>query len=297
MRNALLLSLSVAFSVSLAAQAPQPATPAAPATAKPQTATPAAPATAKPQTAPPAAPATATPKPAAPPAQRRAATPPPSTRSGMAITVTNPQGGTLGGITVDLMGVTSRSGVTNSSGQMTFPGLQAGMYRLRFSGEEVITLERDVTLRGGEIADVDVTLSAAPPPKEIPVPVAPPPAPAPVAGPAGQPLTLSVPDVLEKDYIGKQPRRDSLLACSGNMRTTMIQVNETLPERLYDSADAAYYVIGGEGTLRLNGKDAKLGVNGFASVPRGVTHSFQRRGNRPLILLAILSGAPCEEAR
>jgi hypothetical protein len=278
MRNVLLLSLLLATPSVSHAQAPAP-----------------------PATAPkPAPPTTAKPTPQAPPRQpqRRAAQPPASTRSGIAITVTNLQGATLESVQVELMGATTRNGVTNSSGQINFPGLQAGTYRLRFSGDEVITLERDVTLRGGDIADVDVTLSAAPPPKEVPAPEPPPPAPvAAAAGPAGQPLTLSIPDVLEKDYIGKQPRRDSLLACSGNMRTTMIQVNEPLPERLYDSADAAYYVIGGEGTLLLNGKEAKLGLNGFASVPRGTTHSFQRRGNRPLILLAVLSGAPCEEAR
>ena len=94
----------------------------------------------------------------------------------MAITITNPQGGTLSGINVELMGATARSGVSNDSGQMNFPGLQAGTYRLRFSGNEVITLERDVTLRAGEIADVDVTLNPAPPPpKVVAAPAAPPP--------------------------------------------------------------------------------------------------------------------------
>jgi hypothetical protein len=287
MRNVLLLSLLLAMPATIGAQAP-----AAPPATAPKPAQPAAPpTTAKP-----------TPPPAARPAQRRAQ-PQTSTRSGMAITVTTPQGSTIEGIQVELMGATARNGVTNSSGQVNFPGLQAGSYRLRFSSDAVTTLERDLTLRAGEIADVDVTLSPAPPPKEVPAAAPPPPAPAttaaaaPAPGPAGQPLTLSVPDVLEKEYIGKQPRRDSLLACSGTMRTTMIQVNEPLPERLYDTADAAYYVIGGEGTVRMNGKESKLATNGFASVPRGTAHSFQRRGNRPLILLAVLGGAPCEEPR
>jgi hypothetical protein len=61
----------------------------------------------------------------------------------------------------------------------------------------------------------------------------------------GQPQSLSIPDLLEKDFVGKQPRRESLLACSGNTRTTMLQINEPLPERRYADGDIAYYVIGG----------------------------------------------------
>jgi hypothetical protein len=47
----------------------------------------------------------------------------------------------------------------------------------------------------------------------------------------------------------------------------------------------------------LNGKETRLGLNGFASVPRGTLHSFTKRGNRLLVLLSVLSGEPCEEAR
>ena len=94
--------------------------------------------------------------------------------------------------------------------------------------------------------------------------------------------------------MGKQPRRETLLSCSGNERAAMIQLNEPMPERLYENADAIYYVLGGEGTLMLNGKEMKLGLNGFASVPRGTSHSFSKRGNRLLVLLSVLSGEPCE---
>jgi quercetin dioxygenase-like cupin family protein len=77
----------------------------------------------------------------------------------------------------------------------------------------------------------------------------------------------------------------------------MIQLNETLPERLYDTGEATYYVLGGEGTSRIDGRESKLETGAFVSVPRGTTHSFTREGRRPLILLATLSGAPCEEVR
>jgi mannose-6-phosphate isomerase-like protein (cupin superfamily) len=132
----------------------------------------------------------------------------------------------------------------------------------------------------------------------VTVPADPPPAPAAAAtGPAGKPQSLSIVDLLDKEFVGRQPRRESLLACSGSLRTTMVQLNEPQPERLYTNAEATYYVLAGEGAIRMGGRETRLETNGFVSVPRGVGHSFTRRGNRPLVLLASLSGEPCEEAR
>jgi mannose-6-phosphate isomerase-like protein (cupin superfamily) len=293
MRNVLLFSCLLAglFTCDTFAQAP-----AAPAQQKPAPApTPApAPATQKPAAPAPATPAPATQKPATTPARRAPAA---SARSGMAITVTSPQGATISGVQVALMGPTERGGETDGSGQVNFPGLQAGTYRLRFSGDKVTAFEKEVAVVAGRIADVDVTLNPAPEPKVIEKTI---PAPAPAAavtGPKGQPVTYAIGDLLEKEFVGRQPRRETLLSCSGSERAAMIQLNEPMPERLYENADAIYYVLGGEGTLLLNGKETKLGLNGFASVPRGTPHSFTKRGNRLLVLLSVLSGEPCEQAR
>jgi hypothetical protein len=253
-----------------------------------------APKPAQPPAAPPAAPRTT------PPARRAQ---PVNARGGLAITVTDSGGGTLAGIDVRLSGPTDREAETNASGQVNFPGLQPGVYRLRFSHDSVVTFEREVALRSGQVTDVDITLNPAP---AAVTPQAPPQAEEPAAaspavsvpvGPTGTPQTLSVPDVLERNYVGTQPRRETVLACSGNTRTTMIQLNGPLPDRLYETADAAYYVIGGEGTVRMAGRETKLVTNGFVSVPRGTTHSFVRGGRRPLILLSVLSGEACEEAK
>jgi hypothetical protein len=283
MRNVLLISCLLAGVVTMGVYAQAPATPA----------------TQKPAPAPAPAPTTQKPAPA-PVTQKPAGTRAPTTsaRSGMAITVTSPQGATLSGVHVAIMGPTERSGDTDGSGQVNFPGLQAGTYRLRFSGDKVTAFEKEVIVRAGQISDVDVSLSAAPEPKVIMQPApALPPGPTTAAGPKGQPVTYAIIDLLEKEYVGKQPRRETLLSCSGNERAAMIQLNESMPERLYENADAIYYVLGGEGTLMLNGKEMKLGLNGFASVPRGTSHSFSKRGNRLLVLLSVLSGEPCEEPR
>jgi len=281
MRKVLLISCLMAGVVTVSAYTQAPATPA------PQKPAPA-----------PATGAPATQKPAQPATPRRTA-PAASTRAGMAITVTSQQGATISGVKVLLMGPTERNGETDGGGQVNFPGLQAGTYRLRFSGDMVTAFEKEVVVRAGQISDVDVSLSPAPEPKiiEKPAPALPPGPVATAAGPKGEPVTHAILDLLEKEYVGRQPRRETLLSCSGTERASMIQLNEPMPERLYEKADAIYYVLGGEGTLMLNGKETKLGLNGFASVPRGTSHSFIKRGTRLLVLLSVLSGEPCEQAR
>jgi len=220
----------------------------------------------------------------------------------MAITVTSTQGIPLAGVHVEILGTSDRSGDTNSSGQLNLTAMQPATYRLRFSGERVVTFEKEVVLRAGQIADLDITLNAAAPPPAPPPPPPPPPepvaSPPPPVGPVGQPRTLSIVDMIERELIsGNQPRRDSVVACSGNARSTLVQLNQDQPERLYDAADVSYYVIAGEGTAKMNGRDAALVAGSFVSVPRGTAHSLARRGRRPLIMLATVSGTPCEEAR
>jgi mannose-6-phosphate isomerase-like protein (cupin superfamily) len=284
MRKVLLISSLLAGLVASGAYAQAPAAPAQP---KPTT--------------PPSAPATQTPAKPAPatqkPAPRRAS--PAGSRAGIAITVTNPQGATIPDVAVSVMGPTERNGETDGSGQVNFPGLQAGTYRLRFSGDTVTAFEKEVVVRAGQVADVDVSLSPAPEPKVVmaPAPALPPGPATPATGPKGEPVTYAIGELLEKEFVGRQPRRETLLSCSGTERASMIQLNEPLPERLYENADAIYYVLGGEGSVVMNGKDTRLGLNGFVSVPRGTSHSFSKRGNRLMVLLAVLSGEPCEQPR
>jgi hypothetical protein len=284
MRIALLISFGLSFGVAVLAQAP--------AQTPPKTTTPAAPA--------PATPAPAQRPPAAAPAPRRPAAPSAAVtaRTGVAITVTDPKGAPLSEIRVTMTGPSDRSGTTDSMGQLRVTGLQMGTYRLRFAGDSVITFEREVAIRAGQTSDIDVTLTAAPPPPPPPPAPAPPPvAAAPALGPKGEPLIQSVPDVIEKNFIGNQMRRETLLSCSGSTRATLIQLNGPLPPRMYDNADVTYYVIGGEGAVTLAGKEQTLALNDSVSVPRGTLHSFVRRGRRTFILLAVVGGEACEQAK
>jgi len=232
------------------------------------------------------------PTPRAPSPASRPATP---ARGGIAMLVTDPRGATLPGVEVEFSGPTARRETTDANGRVNRTDLLAGTYRLRFSGDGIVTFEREVEVERNQVATLDVTLNPAPALPEPPAPIVV--AQAPAAGPTGEPRTLGIVDLLEDEFVGRDARRESLLSCSGNERATMIQLNEPMPDRLYDNADVVYYVLGGSGTLTIGGRDTRIETNGFISIPRGTLHGFERRGNRPLVLLAVLSGAPCEEAR
>ena len=232
------------------------------------------------------------------PAPRRPAAPAPApvSRSGIAITVTDTRGLPIPDVRVTIAGPSDRNGQTDDSGQANFVGMQPGTYRARFDGDKVVSFEREVTVRAGQPTGIDVTLNMAPPPP-------PPPAPAVVekpveaVGPPGMPQIISIVDLAEKQLSGNAPRRETLVSCSGNTRTMLVVLNQDQPERLYDGAETEYYVVAGQGAVRLNGRETPLSAGSYASIPRNTSHGIAKRGNRPLILLSVLAGEPCEQAK
>src|SRR5262249_55077160 len=158
-------------------------------------------------------------------------------RSGIAITVTDPRGQPIPGVHVTIAGASERGGETDGNGQVNFVGMQPGTYRARFDGDKVVSFEREVIVRSGQPTGIDVMLNLAPPPAAPPPPAAAPAAPAkaePVVGPPGVPQIVSIVDLAEKQLSGNQPRRETLVSCSGNTRTTLVVLNQDQPERLYD---------------------------------------------------------------
>ena len=72
---------------------------------------------------------------------------------------------------------------------------------------------------------------------------------------------------------------------------------EVLRQRLYEGAETLLYVVAGDGSVRLGGKDSNVAPGSFVSIPRNTPYAISRRGNRPLILLSVLAGEPCEQAQ
>ena len=209
------------------------------------------------------------------------------------VTVTDLSGAPIADVRVNLIGALDRSGSTQTNGSVKFDGLRPGTYRMRFDKEGYVLFEREIEIRAGQAApnpSVALSPAAVPPPPAKPEPPNKPDVP-----PPGKPITLAVPDYIERNFISNsQPQKVSSMGCSGLANTVLWQIREPWDNRQHPEADAMLYVIGGEGALRLDGRDTPVQAGSFAQVPRGTSYALTRRGRNPLIVLATLSGEPCQ---
>ena len=239
------------------------------------------PPTPPPQSQPPAA------KPAAP--ARSAAAP--VARGAIALVVTDLVGKTVPGVRVVLSGAMSREGTTSRDGSLTLEGLRAGTYRLRFESADFITLEREVSVRTGPAAEVDVALDRAPAKTaEPPAPSQPANCRPAVAADANAAAAfLELPDWIQRNMIGRNdPQKEDVVGHTAVLTPIVIQVRDPTRQRVRDDADEVLYVIAGEGVLHVGGRDQSLDAGSLAVIPRGVTYTLERRGRNPLIALSIV---------
>jgi len=253
------------------AQTPAPA----PAAQPPSPTRPAAP-------APTTQPARPAPRPAAPAASTPTVT----------VQVTSAAGLPLGNVQVTAQGPVSRDGVTGDDGALRFANMRPGAYRLRFVREGANTLERDITVRNGEPLLIDVSLTAAPPPPKAAEP--PPPAAQTLEGkplgPPTDPKLTAIPAFLDKNFIGREGRKESPLGCSSTGAATLVQLREALLNQTHDDMDEWIYIVAGEGTLRLGSGEQHLQAGTFSLVPHSVAHGLLPGGKNPLIFVSVLSG-------
>ena len=222
------------------------------------------------------------------------------------VRVRNSEGRPLAGVHVVVSGAATRDMTTDFEGLVRLPTMADGAYHVRFDREGFVSLEQDLTLKGGQPEVVNVVLNAAPapPPSEAP-PAPPPPAPepatpAPPPAPAvpppneGEQRIMSIPDFLNKNFIGRENLKESTLGCTGTATTRLIQVKTMLEVHTHADVDEALYVVAGEGTLLLSDRlSVHIAPGSLGIVPRGARHSVEKKGKNPLILLSTQSGAPC----
>ena len=228
-------------------------------------------------------------------AGRSTPTQPAAATAAVIVTVTDGKGAPLQGVAVRVSGAVDREGETEKDGMVRLQGLRPGTYRFRFTHPDAVTLERDVTIAAAQkTVDQTVMLSAAERPAPPPAPEPAKPTPAKPLPPPGKAVSVSLPAYIEKNFIaGSQPQKTSNVACSGVIESVLWQIREPWQNRRHPDADAMLYVVGGEGSVRMNDRDVPLEAGTFVSVPRGTTYGFSRRGRNPLIVLATLGGEPC----
>ena len=247
----------------------------------------------------PAQPPTAKPAAAAPATQAPRPRPSGNATTTALLFVTDGSGRAIENVTVSVMGPVDREVKSPASGATRIEGLRAGTYRVRFAHDRFITFEKEIVWRAGTAApEMSITLNAAPTPPPAPAPapvvVAPPTSSAPKLPPAGTPRTVGIPEFLEKNFItGREPQKESLIGCSGLSQALLWQIREPWNGRQHESADGMFYVVAGEGRLKLGEREFTVASGAFAVVPRGTTYNLSRSGRNPLMVLAVLSGAPC----
>jgi hypothetical protein len=220
------------------------------------------------------------------------------------VIVRDRSGTPLRDVRVSVSGNATQEIVTDASGTASLGTLRDGSYRLRMERDGFITLERDITVRAVQPSTIEVALSFSPPsPPAAPVPSEPPPPPPPVvvevpapklsSVPSGPPVFVSLPAFLDKNYIGREPIKESVLACLADSTTRMLQLHEAIGEHTHAEMDEVLYIVAGEGTVRARGESSTVAAGALSVIPHGVPHAIERRGRNPLMVLSMLSGAPC----
>jgi mannose-6-phosphate isomerase-like protein (cupin superfamily) len=282
MRRAALIALALMLSRSLAiAQTPTPQSPTTPA----PKAQPPKPAGATGST-PPTTPTGTTGR-----SPARAATPVPAKTTSVRVTVRDPKGDNLDGVHLILSGGAEGEYSTAGAGTAVLTNVKDGLYRVRLEHDGFITLEREFSVRAATpLTAVDIVMTPAPPP---PPPPPPPPARVPAVVPSGPPVSVNIPDFLDRNFIGRDPIKESILACKPAEIVRLLQLRDNMAEHVHDRVDEVLYVVAGEGAVRIGDQVMTMKPGSLAVVPLGTAHAVERRGKNPLILLSTLSGATC----
>lgn len=213
------------------------------------------------------------------------------------IVVRDMSGSPVGEVKVTVSGAASAEATTNTEGIAPIV-LASGTYRLRFEHEGFVTLERDVMVGAVRPREIAVSLNRAPAPPTPPTPAPAPPAPQPVAtaGRSMPPTNISITAFLDKNFVGREGLKESVLGCMPDATARLLQLREPMAAHTHDEVDEVLYVVAGEGSLSIGQRSLALTPGSLSTIPRGTAHALERRGRNPLIVLSTLAGEPCADA-
>jgi hypothetical protein len=212
------------------------------------------------------------------------------------VLVKDPDGAGISGVRLILSGASTGEFTTGAAGTAIVPDLKDGMYRVRCERDGFITLEREFTLHGATWNPIDIVLDPAPPPPPPPPAPAPPP-PAPAMAPGGPAISVSIPDFVDKNYIGREPMKESILACKPLETVRLLQMRESVAMHVHERLDEVVYVVAGEGAVKIGDESVALRAGSLIVLPHGSGHAFERRGKNPLVVLSTLVGSACEQTK
>jgi hypothetical protein len=225
-------------------------------------------------------------------APKRAAVAPKTTSA--RVSVKDQEGGSLSGVRLLLSGAGTGEFTTGPAGTAIVPNLADGLYRVRCERDGFITLEREFNVHGATYSPIDIVLNAAPPPPPPPKAEPPPP---PAIPPSGPSITVSIPDFVDRNFIGREPFKESVLACKPLETVRLLQMREAVARHVHDRADEVVYVVAGEGAVRIGEETVPVRAGSLVIVPHGSGHGFERRGKNPLIVMSTLVGSACEPSK
>jgi Mannose-6-phosphate isomerase len=213
------------------------------------------------------------------------------------ISVKDQDGASLSGVRLLLSGTTGGGEfTTGAAGTAIVPIPKPGLFRMRCEAEGFVTLEKEFTVGGGAWNPIDVVLNAAPPPP-----------PAAQAGPrtgggapipsSGPPLTMSIPDFVDKNFIGRDPMKESILACKPRENRPVAADARHIAQHVHDGVDEIIYVVAGDGAMRIGEEESPLHAGSLVFVPNGNGHSMGRKGKNPLIVISTLIGSSCDSSK
>ena len=211
------------------------------------------------------------------------------------VLVKDSAGAAISGVRLILSGAATGEFTTGAAGTAIMPDLKDGMYRVRCEHEGFITLEREFTLHSATWNPIDIVLDPAPPPP--PPPPAPTPPPPPPLAPGGPAITVSIPDFVDRNFIGREPMKESIIACKPLETVRLLQMREAIAKHVHERVDEVVYVVAGEGAIRIGDESVALRPGSLIVVPHGSGHAFERRGKNPLVVLSTLVGSACEQSK
>jgi Cupin domain/Carboxypeptidase regulatory-like domain len=207
------------------------------------------------------------------------------------VLVRTTDGSSIDGVRVSLSGDASAEFTTAGAGLVILPNLTDGTYRVRCEKEGLVTVEREFAVKAGAPASIELVMNSQPPAPPPPQP--PPPAAEPM--PAGPPVSMVIADFVDRNFIGREPIKESILACKPLETVRLLQMREAIAAHTHAEGDELIYVIAGEGNVRLGDEVVALKPSSLVVVPSGLSHQLERRGKNPLIVMSTLTGEPCSE--